>query len=58
MKGYRMTLECGCEEVWYDGSTFPGVGGMSECMGSDTENTEPGETHGMQKIVEVWEEEF
>lgn len=58
MKGYRMILKCGCEETWYEGDTFPGVGGKAECMGSDTTNCVPGETHGTQEIVEAWEEEF
>lgn len=63
MKGYRMILECGCEETWYEGDLFPGIGGIAECMGSDIENCdktglERGQTHQMQKIVAAWEEEF
>jgi hypothetical protein len=58
MIGYRMILECGCEEVWYDGDTFPGIGAVAECMGNDVENVVAGETHGTQKIVDAWTEEF
>lgn len=63
MQGYRMILGCGCEETWYEGDTFPGVGEMAECMGNDRTNCEKtglaaDETHGPQEIVEAWEEDF
>jgi hypothetical protein len=62
MKHYKMILKCGCEEMWWEADTFPGVGGIAECTGNDLENCDEtglprGETHQMQEITEAWEED-
>ena len=60
MKHIMMILACGCEECWQEADSFPGVGGLAECMGADLQNCdatglERGDTHGTQQIVEAWE---
>ncbi len=44
MEHYRMTLDCGCERIWWEAELFPGVGERAEC-----------DEHGTQEILSAEE---